>query len=255
MTMLACHRLKIRMGQRKLCSKLDLQLDPGQSWAVIGKNGAGKTTLLHTLAGLREPTEGDIFLQEKNIQTLGRKQIAQHLGLLLQDQQDPFPASVLETVLAGRHPYLSLLEWESAEDHRRAKQSLAALHLDSMEQRDISTLSGGERQRLAIATLITQSPLIMLLDEPTNHLDLHHQILALELLHERNRQQKGVLVMAQHDINMVARFCTHVLMMFGDGNTLQGRLRDVLTTENLECLYGHPIRRIPSRPHDIFLPD
>ena len=90
MTMLACHRLKIRMGQRKLCSKLDLQLDPGQSWAVIGKNGAGKTTLLHTLAGLREPTEGDIFLQEKNIQTLGRKQIAQHLGLLLQDQQDPY---------------------------------------------------------------------------------------------------------------------------------------------------------------------
>lgn len=255
MAVLACRQLKIRLGQRKLCSKLDLQLEPGQCWAILGKNGAGKTTLLHTLAGLREPTDGEVFLQGKNLKKLTRKSIAQQLGIVLQDQQDPFPANVLETVLEGRHPYLSVWQWETIEDHRKARQSLAALHLAGMEHRDIGTLSGGERQRVAIATLLTQSPLVSLLDEPTNHLDLHHQIMALELLRERNRQQKGVLMMALHDINMVARFCTHVLMLFGDGNTLQGRLRDVLTTENLECLYGHPIRRIPSRPHDVFLPD
>jgi len=237
---LSTESLTLQIGSRTLCRALDLQIHPGESWGILGVNGAGKTTLLHTLAGIRHATAGEVRLDGEIITRLARRDIARRLGLMPQDNPDPFPATVLDTALIGRHPHLSRWQWESPQDRQLARAALQQLGLAQFQLRQINTLSGGERRRLALATLLVQAPPLMLLDEPTNHLDLRHQQQVLALLKQKTQQQHSV-VMVLHDINQASRFCDHVLLLFDNGETHHGSTREVLNSETLSQLYGTPI--------------
>jgi iron complex transport system ATP-binding protein len=254
MPRLEAQQLDIRIGGIDICRRLDLHIDAGQSWGVLGRNGSGKTTLLHTLAGLRTPEGGGVHLDGLALSSLGRRSIARQIGLLPQDHQDAFPASVMETVLIGRHPHLRPLEWERTADYAAARDALRAVGLENMESRAIATLSGGERRRLGIATLLVQDPRVLLLDEPTNHMDLHHQILILDLLRARALSGAKSLVLVLHDPNLALRFCDHFLLLYGDGETLQGSAAAVLTQPNLERLYGHRLESLQSPRGTVWLP-
>ena len=248
MSRLSAQNLQVRIGNTEVCRDLSVEFEPGQCWAILGRNGTGKTTLLHTLAGLREPHAGTVQLDGMALSTQPRRSIARRLGLLPQDNHDAFPATVLETALLGRHPHLSPWGWESTEDHRLARTALEHVGLAGWDERRIDTLSGGERRRLAVATLLTQAPNIMLLDEPTNHLDLHHQIELLKLLSHQAKEQKKTLVMVLHDLNLAARFADHCLLLYGDGNVCAGPCDSVLETSTLERLYSQPLRMVSDNP-------
>lgn len=240
--LLTVNDLAVSIAGKIACRGLNLAIERGQCWGILGRNGIGKTTLLHTLAGLYAPDAGTIYLEGQPLTHLPRRHIAQSIGVLFQHSEDPFPSTALETALVGRHPYLNAWDWESEEDQTLARQALAAVGMDGMAYRQAGTLSGGERQRLAIATLLTQDPQLLLLDEPANHLDLHHQITLLDLLVRQTRERGKALLMIGHDLNLTARYCDHVLLLFGAGETLQGGASEVLTETHLARLYGHPIR-------------
>jgi iron complex transport system ATP-binding protein len=128
------------------------------------------------------------------------------------------------------------------------------VELDGLEQRQVSTLSGGERRRLALATLFTQNPQLFLLDEPTNHLDPHHQIELLSLLGQQVTNNDRASLMILHDINLATRFCDHLLLLFGEGETLYGPSNEVLNTDTLSRLYGHPVISVEGPNGPAFLP-
>ncbi|MCF6210527.1 MAG: ABC transporter ATP-binding protein [Gammaproteobacteria bacterium] len=246
--------LTVEIGGKQVCSDLNLDIHAGQCWALLGTNGIGKTTLLHTLAGLRTPTAGQILLNGLAIDTLPRRQVARQMGLLLQEEGDAFPGTVLETALSGRHPHLGRWQWESAADIALAEQALAQVGLAGLETRQINTLSGGERRRLSVATLLTQDPRLFLLDEPTNHLDPHQQITLLEQLTSQVQEETRGLLMILHDVNLASRFCDHALLLFGEGESLYGPLSRVLRAKNIERLYSHPVIELDGPRGPIYLP-
>ena len=248
MSLLATSALHITIGTTTACSDLELTINSGERWCVLGRNGTGKTTLLHTLAGLHPPTAGDITLNDRPLVQLPRKAVAQHIGLLFQNHADAFPASVLETVLTGRHPWLGPLQWEGGKDLAIARDALQAVDLHNKEARMVNTLSGGERQRVSIACLLAQDPQLLLLDEPTDHLDIHHQISMLDLLQEQAAHHDKGLLLVMHDLNLAVRYCNRFLLLFGDSETLQGTAETALTQVNLERLYQHPLQAVPG-PH------
>ena len=249
--LLESHNLGVRIGGLQICRDANFEFRAGECWGILGINGAGKTTLLHTLAGLRPPESGQIYLNGNPLQHMSRRSIARQLGLMLQDTPDPFPATVLDTALIGRHPHLSRWQWESALDIERARAALGQVHLQGFEQRQVNTLSGGERRRLALATLLVQSPPMLLLDEPTNHLDLHHQHQLLTLL--RDRVHNGAsIVMVLHDINHVVRYCDHVILLCGDGEIIQGLQSEILNVEVLSRLYRHPVIEVELQQQRFF---
>lgn len=250
MTLLRTLGLSVEVGGQTVCRELDLTIDSGQCWAVLGGNGAGKTTLLHSLIGLHDGVSGSIELNGHAFGNLKRRQIAQLVGLLPQDSSDPFPATVLETALIGRHPHLGPWQWEGPRDYELARDALAAVGLADRAERDVRTLSGGERRRLAMATLKTQAPLIQLLDEPANHLDLHHQV---TLLGRVSQPGDGATIMSLHDVNLAERFCSHALLLFGDGDACFGPTNDVIGPQVLNRLYRHPIRQIDDGSRRVFV--
>lgn len=252
--LLSTESLKVSIANRKVCDDLSLSINNGECWGILGINGIGKTTLLHTLAGLRDPDKGDIFYQDINIRSLGKIELAKKRGMLFQTKTDPFPATVLETVLIGRHPHIENWQWESEKDIKLARASLRQVDLTGMEDRYINSLSGGERQRVAIATILAQQPDMYLLDEPTNHLDVQHQIKLMQLFQNSKDRQDSALIMILHDLNLAARFCDHILMLFGNGKVLIGETTKLLTAENLNELYGHPIKILNDNSQAVFIP-
>lgn len=254
MSLLKFEKLDVHIAGKDVCTNLNLEVKPGQIWGILGRNGIGKTTLLHTLAGLRSVHAGNISLDGIPIQQLGKKHLAQKVGILLQHNEDAFPASVLDTVLSGRHPHLGYWQWESDRDREIAEQALKTVDMLDISDRPINLLSGGERQRVAIAGILTQDPDIFLLDEPNSHLDLKYQISLLEYLTRYVLQNDRSIIMSLHDINLAARFCTHILYLFGDGGTQHGPAGDLLRTEILETVYDHPIKVTNTDHHGVFWP-
>jgi len=250
----AARGLAVAVAGRTVARDLDLDIGAGERLAILGRNGAGKTTLLHTLAGLREPAAGRIELCGAELTQTPPRRVAQLRGVLLQQQVDAFPSSVLETALIGRHPWLERWAWESAADARIARAALAAVDLAGFAARDVHTLSGGERQRLAIATLLTQQPRLALLDEPLSHLDLNHQIAVLALLSRTAAEAGTALVMVMHDPGLAARYCDRALLVHGDGRIESGTAAAMLTAERLSTLYQHPLRMIETEGQRCFLP-
>ncbi|WP_150912014.1 ABC transporter ATP-binding protein [Marinobacter halotolerans] len=253
MNPLQAEQLVIDIPGRRSGQPLNFTLARGQVWGILGPNGAGKSTLLHTLAGLRPPRDGSVHLGGRPMTAWKRRQISQQLGLVFQDQQDGFPATVLETALIGRHPWLSPWQMESGEDERKARSALDALDVGHLKDRLVSTLSGGERQRVAIATVLTQNPDTWLLDEPTNHLDLHHQVSVLKLLTEQARGGRSIF-MCLHDLNLAARWCDHILLLFPEGEACWGPASEMLVPSALERLYGQKLITVEADGAPLFVP-
>jgi len=243
-TVLSCKRLDVRIAGVRVVSGLDLAIQPGEFWGLLGPNGIGKTTLLKCLAGLHDPAGGTVHLDSRPIDELPRRLLARHLGMLQQHTAYVFDSSVMQTALTGRHPHLGYWEREGPRDFELARAALRAVDLAGFGERSVTGLSGGEARRLAFATLLVQDPEIMLLDEPTNHLDLRHQVHIMGMIRERAGESGNAALAALHDINLAARHCSHVLMLFGDGDWCAGPTADMLSEGSLERLYGCPVERL-----------
>lgn len=244
--------LRVEVAQRCLVRDLEFSASAGQFIAILGENGVGKTLTLHTLAGLRRPAAGSVRLGGRELAAWPRRELARARGLLAQSSEDPFPSTVLETALIGRHPHLEFWQWESAGDTAIARAALQEVDLAEREDRAIDTLSGGERRRLAIATILTQDPGLFLLDEATNHLDPHHQIDVLKRFRAR-ADARRIVIASLHDATLAARFADQALLLYGDGSWTYGPVAQVVDAVHLSRLYRTPVHELEFRGRRVFV--
>jgi len=254
MTSLACQLLDVSIAGKKVCNKLTLELVNGQFWGLLGPNGIGKTTLLKCMAGLSAADSGEVLLENQSMGNLPRRLIARRLGMLQQHTVYVFDASVLETAMTGRHPHLAYWEREGPEDKQKALDAIRSVDLEGFEARSVTGLSGGEARRLAFASLMVQEPDILLLDEPTNHLDMKYQIRIMDQVESQVVKERRCAMIALHDVNLAARYCNHILMLFGEGDWQAGPADELLNQENLERLYQCPVESVYTSNGKRFLP-
>ena len=252
--LLEAKALTLKVAGRMLVRGLSFAIAAGEVWCFLGPNGAGKTTLLHTLAGLREPDHGAVNMQGRPLAAWSPRAAAQTRAFLPQTLYDAFSATVLETVMLGRHPYLAPWHWENEHDRGRAAAALSAVDLTGLEARDVLTLSGGERQRVAVATILAQDAPLLLLDEPVSHLDLRHQITVLDHLRSLSRAGNVGVLFTVHDLNLAARYATHVLIITPDG-VEGGPAAHVLNEEILQQAFGQRVLRIETAGRTLFVPE
>ena len=230
MTMLETRDLDVRAGERTLISGLNWQVRQGEFWCVLGRNGAGKSMLLHALAGLTSPQAGSVLIGGRAMENIPLPELARLRGLMPQQVIDSFSCAVGDAVTIARTPWRFGKDWESDEETRVVRDALAQVCMLDRIADDITRLSGGERQRVAFAAMLAQDPSLMLFDEPTSHQDVAQQLLLMRLM--RESAQQHAVVASCHDINLVARFATHVLLV-GEGFHQAGPAAEVLTADFL----------------------
>ena len=222
----------------------------GSFTAVLGPNGSGKTTLLTLLNNILKHREGNILLSGKDISSLYPRQMARHVGYVPQFQNNIFPATVFDTVLLGRNPYI---RWSPGEDDKKiASEILERLHLGDIALKNINQLSGGQRQRVFIARALAQQPRVILLDEPTANLDIRYQHEVFELLGKLSRSGITV-IMAIHDLNQALNHCSEFVLM-NDGMIAARGGKDIFNEEQLETIYKVKIRIFREEDHTYILP-
>lgn len=182
---------------------VNLEIQTGESMAILGASGSGKSTLLGLLAGLDTPTRGHVILQGHNLNELdedGRARLrAQYVGFVFQSFQLLPSLTALENVM---------LPFELANHHSphyEAKELLNRVGLSARTQHYPRQLSGGEQQRVAIARAFAAQPSILFADEVTGNLDQRTGQHIIELLFTLNSEQKTTLILVTHDENLAER--------------------------------------------------
>jgi iron complex transport system ATP-binding protein len=242
---------------------ISLEVLNGEFLTLVGPNGSGKTTLLRLLDRIYIPHSGRILLDDRDIITYSRVELAQRIAFVPQDPITQFPFTVLEMVLMGRAPHSRGRAFENPQDRAVALDMLALTDVAHLARQPITTLSGGERQRVFIARALAQQPRILLLDEPNAHLDIAHQVDIFELIRKLNRESGLTVVSVSHDLNLAASYCDRIAMLVcgeivSAGTPVQvlteDRIRDVFRTHVL--VDTHPTRKtprvtlLPSERHD-----
>ena len=238
--MLQVRNLSAGYGDRRVLQGVELEVRPGELWAVLGPNGAGKSTLVRASLGLLPAREGSVRVFGADVRQVHRRELARRVAWVPQSPEAVPDFTALELVLMGRSPHLSRWALASRADVARATAALEELGIGALVGRALGALSGGERRLVMLARALTQAPELLLLDEPTAFLDVAHQVGTLARVRARVDAGLGAVAVL-HDVNLAAAFATHALLL-RDGQVLaQGPVDTVLERERLEALYGLPL--------------
>lgn len=187
----------------QILQDVTLQIQRGQSAAIVGRSGSGKTTLLGLMAGLDVPSSGAIYLDGEQINCLSEDERARlraaRVGFVFQSFQLLPSLTALENVLLP----LELAGINDARD--QAEDILRQVGLAERMHHTPRQLSGGEQQRVAIARAFSVTPRVLFADEPTGNLDTQTGAQITDLLMTLNQQQGTTLVMVTHDDQLAAR--------------------------------------------------
>lgn len=235
---LSIHNITFCYNSVRALEEITFEVNEGEVLGVIGPNGSGKTTLLRCINLALKPKVGTVFLDGKNILELDRKEIAKNIGVVPQNSVIRFPFTVFDIVLMGRRPHSSRLGRETPKDVSIVRKAMEITNTLHLADRLIDEVSGGEKQRVIIARALAQEPKVLLLDEPTLHLDINHQLEILELIKRLAKENKLVVILVSHDLNLASRYCDKLILLNSGKIYSIGRPREVLTPNNIKNVYN-----------------
>ncbi len=182
---------------------IDLNIEKGRVVSIVGPSGAGKSTLLHILAGLDEPTRGEVFVEEQNIYKLSDKELARirnkRLGFVFQFYHLLSEFTVLENVILPAMINSRLNQEGLRNLRQKAEEILKRVGLKYRQDHFPSQLSGGEQQRVAICRSLINNPEILFCDEPTGNLDSQAGREVVNLIKDLNARDNLTVVLVTHN--------------------------------------------------------
>lgn len=201
-------------GGREALSQVSFELADAEMAFLTGHSGAGKSTLMKLIIMMERPSQGQVFLQNQNLNRLGRQHIPQvrrNVGVVFQNHQLLFDRTVFDNVALP----LSVAGYQPREIGRRVRAALSKVGLSDKENRYPVALSGGEQQRVGIARAVVNKPPVLLADEPTGNLDPELSAEIMNLFVQFNQVGVTVLI-ATHDLELVSQMKLRRLIL-GNG--------------------------------------
>ncbi|SEH76296.1 iron complex transport system ATP-binding protein [Rhizobium tibeticum] len=243
--------VSVRLSGKTIVRQVGFTARAGQLTAIAGPNGSGKTTTMKAVSG-ELPYAGTIRLNGQDVSALQPWQLATMRGVLPQASTISFPFMVREVVRMG---LTAGVNRNPDKVEQIAANALTAVDLEGFDGRFYQELSGGEQQRVQLARVLCQiaepvidgKPCWLLLDEPVSSLDISHQLTIMTLARKFCEAGGGVIAV-MHDLNLTALFADQMILMKSGQVAAAGGVRDVLTDETMETVFGCALRinRVPA---------
>jgi iron complex transport system ATP-binding protein len=231
---LSVRGIHFRYNSAEVLNDISFKLEPGNILGVLGTNGAGKSTLLKCLNRILRPHTGTVLLNETEILSLKRNEIAKRLGYVPQRYEQE-ALTVFDAVLLGRKPHM---KWgPTHHDLTVVENILEIMGLTDHALRPVKTLSGGQAQKVVIARSFAQEPDVLLLDEPTSNLDVRNQLEVMGLIREAVEKRNVCAVIAIHDLNLALRFSDAALFLKA-GTVHAMKDTPSITSDIIQDVYG-----------------
>lgn len=202
-------------GSVRALENVNLRIERGEIFAIVGHSGAGKTTLLRILALLEKPDSGEYYYKGKIANDNCRREIT-----MVFQKPVMFSGSVFSNVAYG----LKIRKYSREEIEKRVKEALKLVNLEGFEGHNAKRLSGGEQQRVAIARAIAINPEVLIMDEPTANLDLVNAAIVEKVI-EKISKKGTTVILATHNLFQSRRLSERVAHIFS------GRIVEVSKTE------------------------
>ncbi|MBC3795684.1 energy-coupling factor ABC transporter ATP-binding protein [Acetobacterium tundrae] len=206
--------------------EIDLKINDGESVALVGANGAGKSSLFKLIIGISQIKEGSIKIGDLPVEKKTLKDVRKKVGMVFQNPDDQlFMTKVYDDIAFG--PRNELLSDEEVEE--RVNNALEMLGVTHLRDRMPHRLSGGEKRVIAIASVLSMNPQIILFDEPTSFLDPSARRNVINTL-EKLEMTK---IIATHDLDMALDICDRVIILHHGSVFADGKTDDILLNEEL----------------------
>ncbi|WP_348723430.1 ABC transporter ATP-binding protein [Tenacibaculum sp. 190524A05c] len=190
-----------------------MNINKGKFIALLGKNGAGKSTLLRTISKVQHKLEGDIFINQKNLNEYSQHDLAKVMSVVLTERLPQSQLTVFEIVALGRQPYTNWLDKLSQKDIKKVLHALEITDVLHLKDRPFYKLSDGQLQRVLIARALAQDTELIILDEPTAHLDIHHTYKIFSLLQELVKTTKKTIIISTHEVNLALKLADSFVLI------------------------------------------
>jgi iron complex transport system ATP-binding protein len=212
----------------------------GAVTAVVGPNGSGKSTLVRALLGRVPVASGTVTLDGVALPSLSRRDIARRLTIVVQREEPAFPLAVADYIALGRYAHENAWGFGDAKQREAVASAAHSAQAESLLARRTDELSGGEWQRVRMARALAQGGDGIVLDEPSTFLDIAHEMAQFELLASLAAAGRAVLLVS-HQLNLVARFATSIVLLDAGTVVAHGPPSDVMRGDVLERVYQWPL--------------
>jgi ABC-type metal ion transport system, ATPase component len=229
-------------GPLKAIHQINLQVERGEIWGIIGMSGAGKSTLIRCINFLEKPTEGEVFIEGRNLGLLSKKELREarrDIGMIFQNFNLLMQRNVLDNVCLP----LEIAGKTKKEARERSLELLKIVGLEEKAKAYPAQLSGGQKQRTAIARALAGDPKILLCDEATSALDPATTNSILELLQKINKELGITIVLITHEMSVVQKICSHVAILEKGMFVDSGNIKDILEKNLIETENGMEMKK------------
>ncbi|MEA4962617.1 methionine ABC transporter ATP-binding protein [Lutispora sp.] len=223
-------------GNTEALKNINLRIEKGDIFGIIGLSGAGKSTLIRCINRLEEPTKGSIFIENKDIVKLNDgelRDMRRNIGMIFQHFNLLSRKNCRENIAFP----LKIMKYDKREMEKRVDELLDIVDLKDKKLSYPSQLSGGQKQRVAIARALATNPKILLCDEATSALDPNTTSSILKLLKSINETLGITIVMITHQMEVIKEVCNKVAVISDGSIVEQGNTYDVFSKPS------HPITK------------
>lgn len=226
-------------GETKVLNNINMDINKGEIFGIIGHSGAGKSTLLRCINRLENYEDGSITVEDREVKSLDEKELRflrKDLGMIFQH----FSLLERKTVFENVALPLKCFKYSKEEINKRVDELLTLVGIDDKKNMKPRNLSGGQKQRVAIARALTLNPKVLLCDEATSALDPNTTKSILSLLHDINKKLNITIIIVTHQMEVIKQICSRVAIMeYGEvleiGNTEELFLQN---SKSLQKLVG-----------------
>lgn len=246
--MIRLEDFSIGYGKKFLLKETATEFTACKLTALIGRNGAGKSTLLRALCALNDNYSGSIYVDDKNIKTISRAQLAKQVAFVTTKRPGISNLKCEEVVALGRSPYTDWSGHLTKKDKEIIGMAMASVGMTEYAVRSLDSLSDGESQKIMIARALAQDTKVILLDEPTSFLDMPTRFEVVGLLKKLAHDQGKTILFSTHELDIALEMSDYIALI--DNAELHNLpVGEMLESGYIQKLFNNPyiLKNLPGR--------